>query len=247
MKSWKYIVDALLVFAGFCAGVGLNFNSVHSAPGDPNPALKSVAHNATLAGDGTMTAPLAIANAGVGTAQLANGGVSAPKLSTSATPSPGQVLGFNGANLAWQNAPVGGGVRVVDSLGNVVGPAIGPGSALRQVGAFLFAISVGKNSFLNNSLLFEHTSVDCSGPRYIPDDGNTMARRSQNNSTKLYYASDPLQQITIHSYESVIAGADPDQPGQCNGPATPSTAFYGSVTTVDLSTLNLTPPFHLEF
>ena len=34
--------------------------------------LSSVAHNTTLTGDGTTTAPLAIANSGVGTNQLAN-------------------------------------------------------------------------------------------------------------------------------------------------------------------------------
>ena len=73
---------------------------------------------------------------------LANGAVTAPKLSAAAVPSVGQVLGFNGANLAWQDAPVGG-VRVVDSLGQVVGPLVNPSTGpfvLRKVGGFLFGL-----------------------------------------------------------------------------------------------------------
>jgi hypothetical protein len=102
MRIWNRFTGVLLILLGFCAGVALNLlpinTIVHGASDNSLPALKSVAHNATLAGDGTAAAPLGIAN----------GGVTAPKLSTSAIPSPGQVLGFNGANLAWQNAPVGG-------------------------------------------------------------------------------------------------------------------------------------------
>jgi len=65
MKSWKVVTGALLVLVGFCAGVGLNFTAVQGDPGDPHPALKSVAHDRTLAGDGTTSAPLGIANGGV--------------------------------------------------------------------------------------------------------------------------------------------------------------------------------------
>ena len=101
MKTWKFVAGVLLVLAGFSAGVGWTVfswsSTVHGATGDPNPALKSVAHDATLSGDGTVVSPI----------EVANGGVTAPKLSTSATPSPGQILGFNGSNLAWQDAPTG--------------------------------------------------------------------------------------------------------------------------------------------
>src|SRR5262249_32312884 len=114
MKSWKIVGGGLLVLMGFCAGVGLNLlpirSVVHSAPGDPNPALKSVTHDSTLSGNGTDSSPLGIAN----------GGVSAVKLSTSATPTAGQILGFNGANLAWQNASIGG-VRILDANNRFVG------------------------------------------------------------------------------------------------------------------------------
>ena len=118
MKSWKLVTSALLVLLGFCAGVGLNFAkmsaTVQGASGPPEPppaALKSVAHNATLAGDGTTTTPLGIANGGVGTpqvasgaigsGQLANGAVTAPKIAAG-SPGPGQVLSYNGTAMSWQ-------------------------------------------------------------------------------------------------------------------------------------------------
>ena len=61
----KNLVAAIvLVLVGLSAGVGLNLfpiqTVVHGAPGDPNPALKSVAHDSTLTGDGTPTAPLGV-------------------------------------------------------------------------------------------------------------------------------------------------------------------------------------------
>ena len=120
MKNINLFTGVLLALVGFCVGVAFNFGPMNTAAQgvseSPPAALKSVAHDATLAGDGTKTAPLGIANGGVRTPQLANGAVTAPKLSPAAPPTAGQVLGFNGANLAWQNPPVGAGVRVVDSL-----------------------------------------------------------------------------------------------------------------------------------
>ena len=242
MKTWKFIAGALLVLAGFSAGVGWNFfslsSTVHGATGDPNPALKSVTHDGTLAGDGTTTAPLGIAN----------GGVSAPKLSTSATPSPGQVLGFNGSNLAWQNAPVGG-VRALDSLGHEVGPfemGISGGIVYRRVGAYSFILRVGINGFTDAGVTFYHTTSDCTETRYLLDDGTGLVRGGENTSTRLFYTVGPLQQITYNSFEDISPFADPTQPGTCHR-TNPEIATAGSVTTFDLSTLNLTPPFHLEF
>ena len=151
MKTWNLVRGVLFVLVGFCAGVALNVfpigTTVQGAPEPPvtpPAALKSVTHNATLAGDGTTTEPLGIASSGVGTGQIANGAVTAPKLSAAAIPTTGQVLGFNGANLAWQAPPVGG-VRVVDSLGQLVGPYVG--GVLRKIGGLTFAISVMNNGF----------------------------------------------------------------------------------------------------
>jgi hypothetical protein len=247
MKIWKLFTGAVLVLAGFCAGMVLNFvplaTIVHGAADNSQPALKTVAHNATLAGDGTTTAPLTIANAGVGTAQLANGGVNASKLSTSATPSPGQVLGFNG-NLAWQNAPVGG-VRVVDTNGKEVGPLIGSTFALRKVANFTFAIEVVPSGFPDNGpFLYAYTSYDCSGTQYLGMDSTRLITPSRQSGTVLEYLTGPFERVTINSYEETSYGGNSKF---CIHFPNHDTNIYGRSATFDLSTLNLTPPFHLEF
>ncbi|MBI2818764.1 MAG: hypothetical protein HYX73_02190 [Acidobacteria bacterium] len=193
--SSKLIASVLLLLAGFSAGVGMNLLPmravVNSAPGDPNPALKSVEHDATLAGDGTASEPLGVAN----------GAISAPKLSAATPPSEGQVLGFNGANLAWQNPNVGG-VTVVDSIGQEVGPLVTVSTLLLRVNGFTFWTHVEINGFPQNHdfAVFYHTTSDCSGPRYLVENGGAFFRASFNSGIQLFYPDDPLQQITINSY-----------------------------------------------
>jgi len=243
MKHGKLVASVLFILIGFCAGVGMNLfpisATVHGAPGDPNPALKSVAHDATLAGDGTVSAPLGVAN----------GAISAPKLSAAAPPSLGQILGFNGANLAWQDAAVGG-VRVVDSMGQVVG-LVTPFGVLRRVNGLTLPLSVTPRGFFGSQqgeaggMQFIHTSDDCSGPRYL-DIG--FVRGAYTFGSRLYYAADPTQQIIQRSLEAldVLPGGDPSQPGFCH-PRAPTARIGGPVSVLDLSTLRLEPPFHLEF
>src|SRR5689334_738549 len=55
----KQNLVAAIVFVGLCT-------VLLGAPGEPNPALKSVAHDATLTGDGTLASPLGVANPGSG-------------------------------------------------------------------------------------------------------------------------------------------------------------------------------------
>jgi hypothetical protein len=51
----KQYLLAAIVFVGLCT-------VLLGAPGEPNPALKSVAHDATLLGEGTTSSPLGVAN-----------------------------------------------------------------------------------------------------------------------------------------------------------------------------------------
>ena len=241
MKRINLLAGVLFVLVGFCAGVGFSlFSAKIEAQGRPEPppmALKTVEHDATLTGDGTTVAPLG----------LANGAVTAPKLSAAAVPSVGQVLGFNGANLAWQDAPVGG-VRVVDSLGQDVGPLEGTGRVWRHIGTLNFLLTVSTDGFFqfDTTVLAAHTSGDCSGDRYLTVFGSALLRRSQNTSTQLFYASDPIQQLTIQSIESVSLD-NPSLPGLCQVLSEPSPAAMGLLAIFNLADLGLTPPFHLEF
>ena len=100
---------------------------VQSALGPPLPPLTSVAHDATLTGQGITASPLGISHGGVGTAQLANGAVTAGTIANGAVgttqlangavtagklgggaPTLGQFLGYDGTALAWQTPPSGG-------------------------------------------------------------------------------------------------------------------------------------------
>lgn len=52
MNKWNLV--SAIVFGGLCT-------VLLGAPGEPNPALKSVAHDGTLTGDGTSAMPLGVA------------------------------------------------------------------------------------------------------------------------------------------------------------------------------------------
>ncbi|OFV99761.1 MAG: hypothetical protein A3H28_07585 [Acidobacteria bacterium RIFCSPLOWO2_02_FULL_61_28] len=249
MKSINLFAGVLFVLVGFCAGVAFNFIPITTAaqgPPEPPPAaLKSVAHDATLKGDGTPALPLGIANGGVGTVQLANGAVTAPKLSAAPGPSAGQVLGFNGANLAWQNVPVGIG-RIVDSRGQVVGPFFGFSGVIRQMAGFTFGLGISPTGFGSGNVNFYHTTSDCSETRFLADGGNSFTKGGAVIDGILFYAIEPLQQITANSFEQILPGDNPNQPGRCFR-LNPTPTLVGLVATFDLSTLGLVPPFHLEF
>ncbi len=231
---------SLAVLVGFSMGIALNLYTPNmvafgaSNPADPNSALKKVTHDATLTGDGTTTVPLGIAN----------GSVTAAKIGAP-SPAAGQLLSFNGTGLAWQ-APSLGGVRVVDSLGHDVGPLSSNGiQALRRIGAFTFWLSVDQNGFTHNAITFLHTTGDCSGPRYLEAAGTVLVRPSRNNDTQVFFPADPVQELQLRSYEKVL---DPGQPGTCDGPYNYGRTFsLGLATSMSLSALGLTPPFHLEF
>ena len=257
MKKQNLLASVLFILAGVSAGVGLNFlpinTVVQGAPGDPNPALKSVAHDATLTGDGTESKLLGIATGGVATRHLANSAVTPLKLDTPALPDAGQVLGFNGANLEWQN-PAAGGVRVVDSHDQLVGPLIIDPNAgnetyiLRLVHTFTFLIPVRANGFPNRNFFpLYHTNSNCSDSRYFYDDGTGLWRNSATLGSKVFYAADPLQQITVNSYEQFTPNSDPNQAAPCHVLDPPLSLPLGIATTFDLSTLEFMPPFRLEF
>ena len=142
---------------------------------------------------------------------------------------------------------------MVDSQGHDVGPAIALNEVLRRIGGFTFGLHLdpNKSGFYDDVQLVNlwHISLDCSGTRYISDSGTDLTRSSFNNGVKLYYAADPLQQVTVLSYEEVTIpkGGDlPTQVGYCTT-IQPTTGSYGLIVTFDLSTLGLVPPFHLQF
>jgi hypothetical protein len=93
--------------------------------------ITTVRHDSTLVGDGTTLAPLGLLSGGVGSTQLADGAVTQSKLATTvasaagvhalgATPSAGQVLTTDGANLVWRTP----------ATGDITAVSTAPGSGL---------------------------------------------------------------------------------------------------------------------
>lgn len=102
MKNWKLSPSRMLTTLAF-AFLCLGFSVLAQKGGPPPKPLTEVAHNGTLAGQGTTDDPLMVSNQGIDNAQLKNGAVTADKIGTAASPTTGQVLSYDGGGLAWQS------------------------------------------------------------------------------------------------------------------------------------------------
>jgi hypothetical protein len=265
IKLSRALAGAMFILIGLSVGIGLNLGRFpFSVIGAPNPPLTSVAHDTTLTGTGMASAPLGVANTGIGASQLANnavtnakianGAITAPKLGTAAAPSAGQVLGFNGTGLAWQAGSVGGsgGPRVVDSLGNTVGPYYDHNdnyqTAIILLNGIYFQIPVSKQGFkdFNTGSNFLYPTSDCSGPAYMTELDPSwltvpaLSNVAISNGILYYPGAGTPQQFTAGSY----SGSPPPLPQDCQA--------YGSMvsavpyTSINLSTLGFVQPFHIE-
>ena len=138
----------------------------------------------------------------------------------------------------------GGGLRVVDSLGQEVGPLISSGFAGVKIGNLVAVVNITPDSIQDNAafLNFFHTSTNCSGTRYLFNSGQIPGPGSVVSGT-LYFPVQPYQQLTINSVELFNQGDDVSQPGQCSQ-AGPQTGGFGTVGTFTLPTF--TPPLHVE-
>jgi len=91
---------------------------------------------------------------------------------------------------------------------------------------------------------FWHLAADCAGPRLVYGNNNTLYIIGNTG----YYAPNTATQTPL-SVENFSAGQDVTQPGQCLNIDHPQPFFQlGVVSTVDISSWGLTPPFswHLE-
>lgn len=130
------------------------------------------------------------------------------------------------------SAHAGGGQRVVDATGRVVGTVLDHSHVLRKVSKGKFAsLRVDPTGFARpfpSGPFFYFETADCSGPRYVLRGGvipevDAVQTRSAQTSTAfdgLYYASDPAVAKTILS-----AAADPPASGECDGITLPDSNF----------------------
>jgi len=127
-------------------------------------------------------------------------------------------------------------LQVVDSLGKVIGPLIGPSVVGIQVGDQWVSLVVHENEFTTaSSAMYETT--DCSGPAYLPA-ANIPTPAFVKNST-LYYLAAPHQ---IRSLRSSFGG--PPSFG-CTAYSEPVQEFVGAITPLaDVS--SFVPPFRVQ-
>jgi hypothetical protein len=142
--------------------------------------------------------------------------------------------------------------HVVDANGADVGVLdIASGQVTRRVGDIIATLGVTPNGFMQSDVVFLHTSDDCSGERYLPNNpgGFTHAAWLVNGTvffTLLADASNPLFPQPLNSFEVVTPGSDPDAPGVCT-PAPMGLQSVGRARALRDPSLNaLVAPFRLE-
>jgi hypothetical protein len=202
-KNYNRIVCAVLSLI-----LGSLFIIKPSLPGTVAKAaasfLSSVAHDATLTGDGTTSAPLGISNNAVGTAQMVNGAVTAPKIAS------GQVVKtINGLNdnvnlAAGSNVSLAltGQTLTISSLLGLT--SVAHDSTLAGDGTSAFPLSIAPSQVVRsiNNLSDNITFLAGSNITITPD-GNTLTVAA--NPPPQPYIN-PLRVATLQWYEANRTG-----------------------------------------
>lgn len=166
--------------------------------------LSSVAHDSTLVGDGTSSAPLGVANNGVGTAQIANGAVTAPKIAS------GQVVkSINGLSdgltlAAGSNVSLAltGQTLTISSLSGLTSVAhdttlIGNGTSTAPLGIAPSQVVRSFNGLTDNVTLAAGSNIS------ITSTGNTLTIAS--DVSPVPYIN-PLRVATLQWYQANQTG-----------------------------------------
>lgn len=151
--------------------------------------------------------------------------------------------------------PAGQAVNVVDVNGVALGTLIDGfnGVVMRQVGPDKVVFATSAVGVTAPSITFLHTSDDCSGPRYLPNqNGAGLLFYAQVSGAQLTYSRlvDPNYsvQLVARSIEAMNPGQDLTQPGMCypqpdaNSPQSMGVAVIAN----DPALGAVVAPFHVE-
>lgn len=151
--------------------------------------------------------------------------------------------------------PAGQGMTVVDANGAPVGALLDgyQGGVTRQVGPDRVYFQATAAGMPVPSVQFLHTSLDCSGPRYLPNqNGAGLLFYAQVNGSQLVYTRlvDPGHNVALvaKSLEVMDPGQDLTAPGTCYPqPESESQQSLGAaVIANDPSMGALVPPFRIQ-
>ncbi|MFN8544806.1 MAG: hypothetical protein U0807_11485 [Candidatus Binatia bacterium] len=148
--------------------------------------------------------------------------------------------------------PRGSGTRVVDADGKEVGPLLdASGGVAVRIGDRVVKLQADKTGFRQN-VLFDHTSGDCSGRRYLSASGHLLPTTVVNGAS-LYIETPPVRTLAVHSREyaelaadCLARGDDPLPGGLCCDAVDFGDRELAEFETVDLGSLGFVVPFHVE-
>ena len=141
---------------------------------------------------------------------------------------------------------------VVDGSGAEVGLVeLSSGMVARKLGADTVLLFVTPQGFYQNDIMFFHTSTDCSGDRYLRNNGELLAYFAQMSGSTVFYttlsdASSTPRTEALNSYEVVRPGADPMAIGECTATAMGDQAVGAAIAVMDPALGALVAPFRLR-
>jgi len=106
-----------------------------------------------------------------------------------------------------------GGLKVIDSQGNLVGYLLDSDSVIRQYGDDTVSIGMPTASQLPYGATFSYLSTDCSGPRYFYTD-TSLIRQGSVLGPNVYYAPSSSL-LTVYSNQNVTWDGQKEVYGSC--------------------------------
>ena len=142
---------------------------------------------------------------------------------------------------------------VVDGSGTEVGIVeLGSGLIARKLGADTVLLFVTPQGFYQQpEIMFFHTTTDCSGDRYLRNNGGLLAYFGQTSGSTVFYttfsdASSTPRTEAVNSQEVVRPGADPMATGECTATGTSDQAVGVAIAVTDSTLGALVAPFRLR-
>jgi hypothetical protein len=141
---------------------------------------------------------------------------------------------------------------VVDGSGAEVGIVeLGSGLVARKFGADMLLLFVTPQGFYQSDIMFFHKSADCSGERFLSNNGGSLAYFGQVSGPTVFYTtlsdrSWTPKTETINSYEIVKLGTDTMVMGECTATAMGPQPVGAAVGVTDPAFGALVAPFRLR-
>ena len=121
----------------------------------------------------------------------------------------------------------------------------------RKLGADTVLLFVTPQGFYQGDVTFFHTTTDCSGERFLSNNGGSLAYFAQLSGSTVFYTTVSDRSSTprtenLNSYEVVGPGADPMAPGACTVTSMGDQPVGAAVAVTDLAVGALVAPFRLR-